>query len=104
MIAKIATASLGYIFTLKFRGYVTYRVFTTDQQKSDFKGISSGFLNTFGAVYVVGMAVLDYKYTLRNLEYNTKDYFKERSIVHDRVAKKILALSLKNRGVYLKAG
>jgi hypothetical protein len=52
----------------------------------------------------VGLSVLDYKFTLRNLTYNTKEYFAERSIVHGRVADRILALSIANRGVYLKAG
>lgn len=64
----------------------------------------TGFMNTFGAIYVVSAAVIDYKWTLRDLTYNTKEYFAERSIVHARVAEKILALSLNNRGVYLKAG
>ena len=74
--------------------------------------MSSGFLNTFGAVYVgnsirfrlVSLSVMDYKYNLRDLEYNTPEYFSRRSVIHGRVAERILSLSLSNRGVYLKAG
>ena len=48
--------------------------------------------------------ILDYKYSLANVEYNSKEYYKDRSVVHGRVSERILHLSLKNRGVYLKAG
>ena len=39
---------------------------------------------------IVSLSVLDYKYSLAHIEYNTKEYYKDRSIVHSRVAERIL--------------
>jgi aarF domain-containing kinase len=43
-------------------------------------------------------------YGLKGLDATQEEYFKQRSIIHARCAQRILKLSLKNRGIYLKAG
>lgn len=43
-------------------------------------------------------------YGLKGLNTSQEEYYNQRSIIHARCAQRILKLSLKNRGIYLKAG
>lgn len=43
-------------------------------------------------------------YGLKGLNSTQEEYHKQRSIIHSRCAQRILKLSIRNRGIYLKAG
>ncbi|KAL4493015.1 hypothetical protein ABPG72_020794 [Tetrahymena utriculariae] len=87
-----------------FGGLVTYKFIIDEQSKRDAQGIFNGFFNSFRAAYIVGSSIYAYQTGFGDLVYNTDEYITRREEIHTEVAKKILELSLVNRGIYLKAG
>ncbi|CAD8131573.1 unnamed protein product [Paramecium pentaurelia] len=78
--------------------------FMPPQQKKDLQGFTAGFINSFSAIKTLIESLYDYQVELTKYEYNTEEYHQQRSIIHQRVADRILRLSIENKGVYLKAG
>lgn len=74
------------------------------QTKQDIKGYYNSSINSVIAAKVLTLSVIDYMYSLRGLDYSSEEYHKVRSQVHYRVAKRILDLSVRSRGIYFKAG
>mmetsp|Transcript_23125 Transcript_23125/g.26173 ORF Transcript_23125/g.26173 Transcript_23125/m.26173 type:complete len:520 (+) Transcript_23125:857-2416(+) len=75
-----------------------------DQTQRNISGVAYSIRNATYASVIVSVNVADYIYGLKGIEYNTDAYHEKRSIINRRVAKRILWLSEKNRGIYLKAG
>ncbi|XP_059065544.1 uncharacterized protein LOC131857287 isoform X2 [Cryptomeria japonica] len=63
-----------------------------------------GVVRSSRAVYTFTVNTLDYKYSLRGYDHKSEDYYRVRSQVHLRAAKRILKLCESNKGFYLKAG
>lgn len=66
--------------------------------------VFEGIVRSSRAVYTFSVNSLDYKYSLRGHDYKSEEYFKVRSEVHLRAAKRILKLCESNKGFYIKAG
>ncbi|KAH6559622.1 hypothetical protein KP509_1Z001000 [Ceratopteris richardii] len=65
---------------------------------------SRGLVRSSRAVYTFAANSIDYKYSLRGLEYKSDEYLEVRSMVHSRAATRILKLCEANKGFYTKAG
>jgi len=87
-----------------YSGYVGFRMYTDRQYREDVKGLYTSTINGVGAARVVTLSVLDYMYNLKGLDPATDEYHEQRSIIHRRVANRILKLSVASRGIYFKAG
>lgn len=70
----------------------------------DMKGTVYSVRNFGNAFVTFGLIGIDYSYGLRGFEFGTDEYFEKRREIHSRSAKRILSLSIKNKGVYLKFG
>ena len=74
------------------------------QRFYDLKGNLYSVRN-FGNAFVTFTTIgVDYSYNLRNLDYGTDEYYDRRREIHTRCAKRILSLSTRNKGIYLKFG
>ncbi|XP_042500929.1 aarF domain-containing protein kinase 1 isoform X1 [Macadamia integrifolia] len=75
---------------------------------SDFtEKITTGFhgvLRSSRAVYTITLNIVDYKYSLHGLPWESEEYRRTLSEVHLRSAKRILKLCEANKGFYVKAG
>ena len=85
-------------------GVYGYYSLSPPQVKANFEGYFNSSINSVVAGRILAASVFDYTYSLRNLEYTSEAYHAKRSEVHYRVAKRILALSVRSRGIYFKAG
>ncbi|KAJ6805432.1 putative aarF domain-containing protein kinase 1 [Iris pallida] len=63
-----------------------------------------GVVRSSRAIYTIGYVVVDYKYSMRGLEPQSKEYRSKISEVHLRSARKLLKLCEANKGFYVKAG
>ncbi|KAI5067265.1 hypothetical protein GOP47_0017793 [Adiantum capillus-veneris] len=63
-----------------------------------------GLVRSSRAIYTFAANSIDYKYSLRGLDYKSDEYLEIRSMVHSRAAKRILKLCEANKGFYIKAG
>lgn len=77
---------------------------SSEQRKKDIEGIGKSIINSSRASKILAVSIYDYLYELGKIEYNTEEYHRKRSEIHYRVANRILELSKKNRGIYLKLG
>ncbi len=53
--------------------------------------------------YILATIILDYKWSLWNLERDTEQFQTAQHLVHERSAQRLLHLAMKNRGVFIKA-
>lgn len=54
--------------------------------------------------FITSQCIADYMYNLRGVETGSDEYFEIRKQIHTRCAKRIYKVSVKNRGIYYKAG
>lgn len=78
--------------------------FMNPQTKYDMLGYYYSSLNFFHASYAFSRIGLDYVYGLRGYDSSTDEYYEKRKEIHTRSAKRILSLSIRNKGIYLKFG
>ena len=74
------------------------------QNQYDVNGTANSFVNLYRAAWVAIYSVYDYHVSLKGLDYKTDEYYKVRSICHQRSAERILWLSKTCRGIYFKGG
>lgn len=77
---------------------------TTGQALYDLQGNLYSIRNFGNAFVSFGLIGLDYTYNLRGIEFGSDEYFEKRKEIHTRCANRILSLSVKNKGIYLKFG
>jgi aarF domain-containing kinase len=77
---------------------------STPQQKKNLQAISYAGMNALRVGPFLVSAIGDYTLTLRKHEFPSQEYDEARDECHSRVAKKLLNLCTKNRGIYLKLG
>lgn len=70
----------------------------------DIKGTALSVRNFWNAFYTFGAIGIHYTWGLRGLEFGSDEYFAKRREIHTACAKRILKLSVKNKGIYLKFG
>ena len=75
-----------------------------EQTVYDIQGTANSVGNFGYAVYVAFAIGIDYTWGLRGIEFPSDDYFEKRKEIHTRCANRILALSISNKGIYLKFG
>ncbi|BBN13742.1 aarF domain-containing kinase [Marchantia polymorpha subsp. ruderalis] len=63
-----------------------------------------GLLRSSRAIYTFAVNSYDYKYSLKDYDDKSEEYFQARSEVHKRAAERLLKLCQANRGFYVKAG
>ena len=83
--------------------FVSYHL-SSPLNQSRIEGYIYSSINSVLAAQVLTASVLDYTYSLKNIEYTSEEYHKVRSEVNFRVANRILGVSVRSRGIYFKAG
>lgn len=78
--------------------------FSPPTSQANIEGYYNSSINSIVAARILATSVIDYKYSLKGLDYTSEKYHTVRSEVHYRVAKRILSLSVRSRGIYFKAG
>lgn len=96
-VVKAAALGTGLVFGVAY-------LEPTGQLMFDVKGTLYSIRNFGNAFYSFGLIGLDYGFNLRGIEFATEEYFERRREIHTRCAKRILSLSVKNKGIYLKFG
>lgn len=84
-------------------GYGSTYLLPTQKQYDIFGNFIAGG-NFIRAAFIFGFSAGDYIYNLRGIDDESDEYFEKRAIIHSRVAERVLWLSRKNKGVYLKFG
>ena len=98
LFSVLSKCSLGSL------GLYSYYKFSPSQRQADIEGYFNSSINSLFAARVLASSVIDYKYSLHGMEYTSDAYHERRSEVHYRVARRILSLSVRSRGIYFKAG
>ena len=70
----------------------------------DVKGTAKSVGNFAYALYMSAAIGIDYTWGLRGIEFPSDEYYEKRREIHTRCAKRILRLSVANKGIYLKFG
>lgn len=84
-------------------GY-TSTYFLPPQTQYDLYGNFYAAANFTRAACIFGFSAADYIYGLKGLDDESDEYVEKRAVIHKRTAERVLWLSKKNRGIYLKFG